>query len=323
MGTRRAFMWACAVGGGAWPLAGGAQPAGKVKRVGWLDASSFGENLGVFMLSMKARGWVEGTSFKFEYRGADGSPEKLADAAAELVQLRVDVVVAPSSAEALAAQRASATTPIVMVGVDDPVGLGLVRSLGRPGTNVTGLSTARGELSGKLLSLLREQFPRATSAGVIWDATDPDLRHVVGHLQSAATTLGMTLQVSKVQHHSEVEPAIVALHKAGQRLLVVPPSPMLVPRWLADLSRGRGMALASTSPAYAYEGGLMSYSADWRTVYQQLAAFVDRILKGEKPSELPVELPTKYKLVLNNQTARELNLALAASLKLRADHVVE
>jgi putative ABC transport system substrate-binding protein len=323
MNIRRSLVGAVA---GAWlatPGLGSAQPAVKLSRIGWLDFSSSAENLGVFVQAIKARGWVDGKSFKLEYRGAEGLAAKLAAAAAELVRVPVDVIVVPGSVEAVAARKATTATPVVMAGIDDPVGLGLIASLARPGGNVTGLATARGELSAKLLSLLREQFPRATAGAVLWDSTDPDHRYIVTHLQSAARTLGLGLNLHQVKHHSEVKPAFAAIKKQGNQLLVIAPSAMLVPRWVADVALENGLPLASTSPAYAYEGGLMAYSADWQTVFAQVAGFVDRILKGENPADLPVELPTKYKLVINARTAKALGVAIAPGILLRADHVVE
>jgi putative tryptophan/tyrosine transport system substrate-binding protein len=323
MNIRRCLLGAFAGGWIGSPGLTGAQPAAKLSRIGWLDFSSSAENLGVFVQSVKARGWVDGKTFKLEYRGANGQAVQLAAAAAELVRLPADVIVVPGSVEAVAARKATSTTPLVMAGIDDPVGLGLIETLARPGGNVTGLATARGELSAKLLSLLREQFPRATTGAVLWDSTDPDHRYIVGHLQSAARALSLGLNLSQVRHHSEVEPAFAAIKKQGNQLLVIPPSAMLVPRWVADLALKHGLPLASTSPAYAYEGGLMAYSADWQTVFAQVAGFVDRILKGEKPAGLPVELPTRYKLVINARTAQALGVAIAPGILLRADHVVE
>lgn len=312
--------------GAAWCGAGlpaSAQTARALRRIGWLDFSSAAENLGVFHKAIRKRGWVDGSTYRLEYRGADGSANELANRAAELVRLPCDVIVVPGSLEAVAARKATTTVPVVMAGIDDPVGLGLVDGLARPGGNITGLATARGELSGKLLSLLREQFPRVASGAVLLDASDADHRYIVGHLQSAARTLGLTLNVVSVKHHTEVEPAFVAIKKHGSQLLVVPPSAMLIPRWIADLALKHGLPLASTSPGYAYEGGLMAYSADWHTVFAQVASFVDRILKGDKPAELPVELPTKYRLVINAKTAQALGVTIASSLRLRADYVVE
>lgn len=320
---RRAFVSAVAAGALGAPRWAPAQPAATLHRIGWLDASSSGDNLGIFVQAIKSHGWVDGKTFKVEYRGADGRLDRLAAVAAELARLPVDVMVAPGTSEAVAARRATASIPIVITGVDDPVARGLVASLARPGGNVTGLATARGELSSKLLSLLREVLPRATSVGVLADATDSDHASVVGHLQAAARALGLTLYLAQVRRHTEVEAAIATLKKQGSQMLVVPMSSMLIPRWIADLSVKYSLPLASTAPGYVYEGALMSYAADWEAVFDQVAGFVDRILKGDKPADLPVELPRQFKLIVNAKTARVLGITLPQSITLRADNVIE
>jgi putative ABC transport system substrate-binding protein len=320
---RRAFVSAMAAGALGAPGWAPAQTAAKLYRIGWLDASSSGDNLGIFVQAMRSRGWIGGKTFELEYRGADGRPDRLATVAADLARLPVDVVVAPGTAEAIAAKKTTASIPIVISGVDDPVARGLVASLARPGGNVTGLATARGELSGKLLSLLREVMPNASSVGVLADATDSDHASVISPVQAAAGALGLTLHLAQVQRHTEVEAAIATVKKQGSQMLVVLMSSMLIPRWIADLSLKYGLPLASTAPGYVYEGGLMSYTADWEAVFDQVASFVDRILKGDKPADLPVELPRQFRLIVNARTARALGITLPQSIALRADNVIE
>ena len=320
--NRRKFIVA-ALGTVGAPFTVDAQLTGKVYRVGWLDYSSSAENLGVFAQAMAARGWLDGKTLKIEYRGGEGKIEQLATVTAELVRLPVDVIVVPGTSAALTAKKATSSIPIVMVGVDDPVELGIVASLARPGGNVTGLTNARRELSGKLLSLFRELAPRAASAAVLWDSTDPEHRVILGYLQSAARTLGVPLNSVQVQRYTEVEPAFAAIKKQGNQMLIVPLSSMLVPGWIADLALKYKLPLASTSAGYAYEGGLMAYTDDWNAVFDRAAAFVDRILKGTKPADLPVELPTKFKLIVNAKTAQALGLAIPPAIMLRADHILE
>jgi putative ABC transport system substrate-binding protein len=305
------------------PFAAKAQQPGRVHRIGWLDYSSSAENLGIFVQAMSGRGWVQGKSFGIEYRGGEGKAERLATVATELVRLPADVIVAPGTLETLAARKATSTIPIVMFGVDDPVERGLVGSLARPGGNITGLANAGRELNGKLLSLLRELVPRASSVAVLWDSNDPDHRVTLGHLEAAAKTLGVLLNAVQVRSHTEVEPALAAIRKQGNQVLIVPLSSLLIPRWIADLALKYGLLLASTAPGYAYEGGLMAYTDDWNAVFGRAATFVDRILKGASPAGLPVELPTKFKLVVNAKTARTLGLTIPPSIMVRADAVIE
>ena len=320
--NRRKFI-AAVLGTACTPSGVAAQQTGKIYRVGWLDYSSSAENLGIFAQAMGARGWQDGKTFRIDYRGGEGKIERLSAVAAELARLSADIIIAPGTPEALAAKKATASIPVVMAGVDDPIELGLVASLSRPGGNITGLTNARKELSAKLLSLLRELFPRAGSAAVLWDAMDPENKVILGYFQGAARTLGVSLNSVPVQRHTEVEAAIAATKKQANPMLIVLPSALLVPRWIADLALKYGLSLASTSPGYAYEGGLMAYTDDWNAVFDRAANFVDRILKGAKPADLPVELPTKFKLIVNTKTAQMLGLAIPPSIRLRADHVIE
>jgi putative ABC transport system substrate-binding protein len=297
-----------------------AQPAAKLHRIGWLDYSSAAENLGIFVQEMTALGWQEGKTFRIEYRGGEGRGEHLSAVAAELVRLPADLIVAPGTPEALAARKATTAIPIVMAGVDDPVDRGLVASLARPGGNVTGLANARRELSGKLLSLLHEIFPRATSVAVLWDSIDPV---ILGYIQAAAKTLGVAVNAVQVQRYAEVEPAFAAIKKQGNPMMIVPPSSLLNSKWVADLALKHGLALASIAPGYVYDGGLIAFTDDWHAVFARVAAFVDKILKGAKPADLPVELPTRFKLIINGKTAQTLGVAIPQSILLRADQVIE
>jgi putative tryptophan/tyrosine transport system substrate-binding protein len=317
-GTLAALLALCVV-----PRIVRAHQTGKAYRVGWLDYSSSAENLGIFVQSMGERGWLEGKTFNVEYRGGEGRTEQLSKVTAELVHLPADVIVAPGTREAIAAKKATASIPIVITGVDDPVESGLVVSLARPGGNVTGLASARKELNGKLLSLLREFFPRASSVAVLWDSTNPELQVTLGYLKGPARTLGVSVNPWPVQRYTEVEPAFASIKKQGNQMLIVLSSSMLVPGWIADLALKYQLPLASTFAGYAYEGGLMAYTDDWSAVFHRVAAFVDRILKGAKPADLPVELPAKFKLIVNAKTAQALGLAIPPSIMIQVDHIIE
>jgi len=320
--NRREFVTA-ALGAVCLPVPVRAQQTGKTYRVGWLDYSSAAENLGIFRQAMGARGWIDGKTFRIEYRGGEGNLERLSAVAAQLARLPADIIVAPGTPEVRAATKATGSIPIVMTGINDPVERGLVASLARPGGNVTGLASASRELSAKLLSLLREIFPRASSVAVLWDSTDPEHHLLLGYFQATARALGLSLNAVQVQRHTEVEPAFAAIRKQGSPMLIVPSSGMLIPRWIADLALQHGLPLASTSPGYAYEGGLMTYADDWHAVFDRAATFVDRILKGAVPADLPVELPTKFKLIVNAKTAQTLGITIPLSIMVRADHVIE
>lgn len=321
--VNRRDLLVAALGTALPPASARAQTSGRVYRIGWLDFSSAGENLGTFVQAMGARGWTEGKTFRVDYRGGEGKAERLATVAAELARMPVDVIIAPGTPETAAAKRATSTIPIVMGGVDDPVQRGFVGTLARPGANITGLASARQELSSKLLSLLREFSPRSASVAVLADANDPAYGATLGEFETAARTLGVSLKPVPVQRHTEVEPGLAAVRKQGGRLLVVIASSTLVPRWVADLAQKHELALASTSPSYVYEGGLMAYAEDWNAVFERVATFVDRILKGGRPGDLPVELPTKFKLIVNAKTARALGITIPQSIMIRADHVLE
>ena len=311
------------------PLAAHAQQAGKVHRIGWLDHTSYEANLSTFAQALGELGWVQGKTFVVEYRGGEGKVERLPGLAAELVRLPADVIVAPGVPEALAAKKTTSTIPIVVLDVADPVGSGLVSSLARPGGNVTGLTNINAELSGKLVALLKEAVPRATRVAVLWEPADPDRRAILDNLRSAAQAVRVTLQSVEVRRHTEIEPAFATMKRQRAEALIVVGSTMLVPQWIADLALGHRLPLASIGgpqypgSAYTWSGGLMSYEQNREAVYARAAAFVDRILKGIKPADLPVEQPTRFELVINMRTAKALGLTIPPSIMIQADHVIE
>ena len=313
----------------AAPLAADAQQPGKVHRIGWLDHTSYGYNLSTFAQALGELGWVQGKTFVVEYRGGEGKVERLQGLAAELVRLPADVIVAPGIPEALAAKKTTSTIPIVILDVADPVGSGLVSSLARPGGNVTGLTSTNAELSGKLIALLKEAVPRATRVAVLWEPADPDHRAILNNLRSAAQAVRVTLQSVEVRRHTEIEPAFSTMKRQRAEVLIVLGSMMLVPEWIADLSLRHRLPLASIGgsvrpgAAYTWSGGLMSYEQNREAVYARAAAFVDRILKGTTPADLPVEQPTKFELVINMRTAKAFGLTIPPSIMIRADHVIE
>jgi putative ABC transport system substrate-binding protein len=311
------------------PLLTHAQQARKVPRIGYLSvqppnvASPF---LDAFREGLRDLGYVEGRSVVIEYRWAEGEVDRLPALAAELVRLNVDVLVAVGSPASLAAKHATATIPIVSVYTPDPVGLGLVASLARPGGNVTGLSAVASEYVGKLLELLKQAVPHAGRVAVLGDPGHPAYPIYWRELGLAARTLRVALQAADVRNREELESAFSAMTRAP-----VPGGIVVVPDTLTISNSGRIANLAAKSrlPAVfgfqeaAAAGGLMGYGPRARDLFHRAATYVDKILKGARPADLPVEQPTRFELVINLKTAKALGLRIPQSLLLRSDQVIE
>jgi len=313
----------------ALPFAAEAQQTGKVARVGWLaaDPSRATARLNdAFRQGLRDRGYVEGENIVIEYRSAERF-DRLPALAAELVRLKVDVIFAPEGPQgALAAKNATTTIPIIMVLVHDPVALGLVDNLARPSGNVTGLSSTTGqELHGKRLELLKETFPKASRVAVLWDPNNPG--SVVGKkpIEAAARALGIRLQSVEVRDPADLEHAFSAMKRERAEAFIALNSPLIV----NQLEKIVNLTATSRLPAMHMEsrwvdgGGLMSYGPSYADLYRRAAIYVDRILKGAKPSALSIEQPTKFELVINLKTAKSLGLAIPPSVLLRADRVIE
>jgi ABC-type uncharacterized transport system substrate-binding protein len=281
-----------------------------------------------FRQGLRDLGYVEGRDIVIEYRDAQGKPERLAALAAELVALNVDVIVAPGTLAALAAKRATATTPIVVSTIGNPVADGLVESLARPGGNVTGLSNLTPDLIGKCMQLLREAVPRATRVAVLThpgSATTKTDKDYATRAHAAGRSLGFEVQLIDAGRPVDLDRAFAEMTRWRANALVVMPYATL----LQERTRIMALAAKQRLPAvYAYrenvmEGGLMSYGPDLSDQFRRSAAYVDRILKGAKPADLPVEQPTKFELVINLKTAKALGLTIPPSLLGRADQVIE
>ena len=308
----------------AGPVAAGAQPAGKIYRIGWLDHTGLGGFIGTFQEGMRDLGWTPGENFVVEYRGGEGRYERLPELAAELVRLPVDVIVAPDTAATLAARRATTSIPIVMVSVGDPVGSGLVASLARPGGNVTGMSNVFPELAGKQLELLKQVVPRLSRVAVLWEAGDPDGRQIYVQLQGGGRSLGVSLHSWELQHANDIEAAFSAMTKERTTALIALGTGTLVNHdQVVDHALRRRLPMMSTSRSLALIGGLMSYGPSLPPMFRRAAVYVDKILKGAKPTALPVEQPTTFELVVNLKTAKALGLTIPQSVLLRADRVIE
>ena len=313
----------------AAPLAAEAQPASKTARIGFLSLSSGPTPTMDISPGLRELGWIEGQNIAVEYRWAAGREDQLPALAAELVRLKVDVIVTSSGLAAQAAKRATATIPIVATFVADPVGAGLVASLARPGGNITGLTTLAAGLSAKRLELLKAVVSGSTRIAVLWQrgalGGERAERDMVEETQVAGRTLGLQLRFVEARRPDDVEQAFSAMTEARVGGLLVLPGPMLFEARRSIVAHAAKSRLPVVYPwrEAASVGGLMSYSTNFPDMYRRAATYVDKILKGAKPADLPFEQPTKFELVINLKTAKALGLTIPQSLLQRADQVIE
>jgi len=276
-----------------------------------------------FRQGLRDHGYVEGQNIFIEWRSADGRTDRADALAAELVRLKVDVIVAEFTPAAQAAKNATQAIPIVMAAAGDPVATGLVASLARPGGNVTGLSNIASELSGKRLDLLREVVPGLTRAGMLIHGGDPLDKEFVDETRVAAQKAGIHLTVAGVPSPAQLDPALSAFVKDRVGAVIVQANLPVPSVQIVQLMLRHRLPSISVLNEFAESGGLMSYGANLSEIYRQAAGYVDRILRGAKPADLPVERPTKFELVINVKTAKALGLTIPRSLLLRADQVIE
>jgi putative ABC transport system substrate-binding protein len=276
-----------------------------------------------FVPAMRELGWDEGRNLRIEWRAADARAECLDTLAAELVALKVDVIVAEFTPAAQAARRATDSIPIVMAPAGDPVASGLVASLARPGGNVTGLSNVAAELAGKRLELLQQALPGLQRVGLLVYGRDPLDKSFVEATQAAAATARLTLQVAEVPSAAELERALAALHSAAVGAAVVPGNLPAEPARVAELAIRQRLPTIGVISSWPAQGGLMAYAPNLADLRRRSAVYVDRLLRGARPQELPVEQPTRFELIVNARTARALGVALPQTLLLRADEVIE
>jgi putative ABC transport system substrate-binding protein len=306
-------------------LAVEARPAGKLYRIGYLETGVMRPRAwDAFRERLRELGHVERQSVAFEVRWADGQIDRLPGLAAELVRLNVDLIVTAGSPAARAAKNATARIPIVMATGGDPVGLGLVATLARPGGNVTGLTTLSRELSGKRLEMLREALPRVVRMGVVWHRTSAIDALTRRETEEAAQTLGIPLAVHGVDGPEELDRALsaVAADHAGAVLFTTSTMFFAHRRQLADLALKHRLPTMFAFREYAEAGGLMAYGPSYTDLFQRAAGYVDRILKGARPADLPVEQPTRFELTLNLKTAKALGLTIPPPVLARADEVL-
>jgi putative ABC transport system substrate-binding protein len=327
--SRRAFITTLAGGLLAPALAAEAQQAGKVYRIGFLGNSGSTPNgarfVEAFRLGLREHGWIEGQNIVIEYRWAEGNLERLPALAAELVRLKVDLIVAASSTFVQPAKDATSTIPIVFSVHADPVGTRHVASLAHPGGNITGLATLQTDLGAKGLELLNATVPAAKRVAVLWNPSTPS--HVPGlkAVEDAARALRLQLQSVGVRSPGELEGAFAVMERerAGALLVLTSPLSASEGRRLADLALRHRLPTMFERRENVESGGLMSYGADFPDMFRRSAAYVDKILRGAKPADLPVEQPTKFELVINLKTAKALGLTIPPSLLLRADAVIQ
>jgi putative tryptophan/tyrosine transport system substrate-binding protein len=326
MMNRRAFL----TGFGAvlaTPLAVGAQQPATPRRVGVLLAllSPDSKEAQAFRQGLLDAGYGEGRDVAIEWRSANGNYARLPKLAGDLVERKVDVIVADITLATEAAKRATTKIPIVMAIVADPVGSGLVQNLAQPGGNVTGLSIMLAELSGKRLQLLREAIPTLARVGVVWNPATPWHAKAVANLMGVSRSLAIELSFATVRTPEEINPAVEAVSRArAQALYVVDGPPIFTNRttFLRLASQAR-LPVISGERQYTDEGGLISFGPNYEDQMRRSAAYVDKILKGTKPGNMPIEQPTKFELVINLKTAKALGLTIPPSLLLRADQVIE
>jgi putative ABC transport system substrate-binding protein len=301
---------------------------GKVYRIGVLVPGSPGGSTVGFVAParqiLRDLGYVEGQNLVLDFRFAD-TQGSLAQHATELVNLKVDVLVGVATLGTLAAKRATNTIPIVMAGTADPEQNGLVASLARPGANVTGIATLSRELSAKQLELLREAAPRIARVAVLWDAATPASPRFWRDLHVAAHSMGLRLESTEVRTPEDFDAAFAALTTSNPDALLTLSDPLIFSQLarIAEYSLRHRLPTIYLFREFPAVGGLMSYGPSWVGLMRQAATYIDRILKGTKPADLPVEQPTKFELAINLKTARALGLMIPTSLLLRADHVVE
>jgi putative tryptophan/tyrosine transport system substrate-binding protein len=311
----------------AWPLAARAQQAARRPTIGYMGVNTpvvESQRTAAFVQRLRELGWIEGRNVTVEYRWAEGRNERFAEIAAELVQLKVEVIVTAGTAAVVAAKQATSVIPIIFALGGDPVGTGLVASLARPGGNVTGLTQQSTDLAGKRVELLREVVPGLGRLATMANIGNPLAVLEMREVHAAARTLGLEVATSEIRRAEDIAPAFDALKGRADALYVVA-DPLVT----SNRIRINTLALGARLPTMHGQndnveaGGLMSYGANFPDLYRRAADYVDKILRGTKPADIPVEQPTKFDLAINLTTAKALGLKIPESFLLRADEVVE
>src|SRR5262245_26030675 len=320
---RREFITLVVGGAAAWPLAVRAQQAGKLPTIGFLGAhtaSTQRTSTDAFVQRLRELGWIENRTVAIEYRWGEGRDERFAEIAAEFIRLKVDVIFTYATPSSIAAKKATAIIPIVFAAAGDPVGTGLVASLARPGGNITGLSIQQTDLASKRLEMLREVLPGLRTVAILADISSPNAVLEMGEAQAAARTLGLAVVASEVRRAEDIAPAFDAFRGRADALYVCS-SPALS----TNRIRVNTLALGARLPTmhgfreWVQAAGLMSYGPNFPDLFRRAANYVDKILRGAKPVDIPVEQPTKFDLIINITTAKALGLEIPPTLLARAD----
>jgi putative ABC transport system substrate-binding protein len=320
---RREFIALLGGASVAWPLAA-QQPA--MRPIGLLSARAPGSSeMAALRQGLAENGYVEGRNITIEYRWAEGQFDRLPALAAELVERRVPVIITTGLTSALAAKAATATIPLVFMAADDPVKFGLVASLSRPGGSATGLNLLTSELTTKRLELARELLPRAATVAVLVNPRSPEAEPQLRDLQTTARAIGQQLRILNASSESEIEAAFATVMNERDAALLVTNDPLFISRLdqLVALAARHSVPTIYDRRAYTVAGGLLSYGTDYLDGYRKLGVYAAKILNGAKPADLPVEQSTKFELVINLRTAKELGLEVPATLIARADEVIE
>jgi putative ABC transport system substrate-binding protein len=328
MNNRRKLVIALGAGALAGAGAARAQAPAKVPRIGFLSAHTSSDTVPwhqAFGLGLRDVGWADGKNINIEYRYAEGKSDRTPQLAADLVRLKVDVIVASVTPDALAAHKATRAIPIVIVAAGDPVALGLVESLARPGGNITGLTSMTSELGGKRLELLKEILPKLSRVAVLWNPQNAGSPSSWKEVQLAARRLGVQLHSLEVRSSNDFDKAFEDATRARAGALFIIPDPVITPnlKRIADLAASSRLPSMFHVSEFANAGGLVSYGPDRADMFRRAATFVDKILKGAKPGDLPVELPTKFELVINMKTAKSLGITIPRPILLQATRVIE
>jgi putative ABC transport system substrate-binding protein len=325
---RREFITVLGGAALAWPLAARAQQAGKVYRIGILEtipASQNAANLDALRKGLRELGYIEGQNLSIEYSSADGFAERFPELAGELVRLKVDLIVTRGTPAAQAAKNATAAIPVVMAAIGEPLGVGVVAGLARPSGNVTGLSSFTTELAGKRVELVKEMMPGISGVGLLHNMGNPVVPPQWEETQATARTLGLTAELLDVRSEQDVRAAFDAALRLRVGALLVGIDGLIQSnsQIIVDLAARHRLPAVYSSTEFVAAGGLMTYGISYPDLYFRAASFVDRIFKGAKPGDLPVQQPTKFELVINLKTAKALGLEVPPGLSARADEVVE